>query len=139
MSDVTPNATKSGGMKPATIVGLVIILGALAYGAKAFITNLTPYVPFETARKASGTVQVMGKLDKSSINSQLNELTFVIVADNGDRMPVAFTAARPPNFEMATEVTAIGKYDGQIFRAKNLLVKCPTKYQGNEVKAYAGK
>jgi cytochrome c-type biogenesis protein CcmE len=134
-----PVARPGGGVKPATIVGLVIILGALAYGAKAFITNLTPYVPFQAARKATGQVQVMGKLDKTTIQSGLNELAFVIVDASGDRMPVTFTAARPANFEMATEITAIGKYDGQIFRAKNLLVKCPTKYQGTETKSYAGK
>jgi cytochrome c-type biogenesis protein CcmE len=47
-------------------------------------------------------------------------------------MPVAFKSAAPANFEMAIEVTAIGKFDGRIFRADNLLVKCPTKYQGTE-------
>lgn len=131
--------SKSGGVKPATLLGLIIILGAMAYGAKAFITNLTPYVKFEEARKATGQVQVMGKLDKTSVQSGLNELSFVIIDANGDRMPVSFVAAKPANFAMATEVTAIGKFDGQIFRAKNLLVKCPTKYQGTETKSYASR
>ncbi len=130
---------KKPGVKPATWFGLAIILAALAYGAQAFVTNLVPYVPFAQARTATGTVQVMGKLDKQSIQSGLQELLFVIVDKDGDRMPVSFTQARPPNFEMAIEITAIGKYDGQIFRAKNLLVKCPTKYQGTETKSYSSK
>lgn len=136
---------KKPGVKPATWFGLAIILAALGYGAQAFVTNLVPYVPFQQARTAQGTVQIMGKLDKQSIQSGLQELAFTLIDKDGkDRMPVSFTSARPPNFEMAIEITAIGKYDGQsgIFRAKNLLVKCPTKYQGTETveeKSYSAK
>jgi len=119
-------------MKPAAWVGFLIIVGALAFGARAFVTNLTPYVTFEQARAAKGTVQVMGKLDKESITSDRQQLAFTLVSDNGDRLPVRFTAARPANFNMATQITAIGKYDGKELEAKNLLVKCPSKYQGTE-------
>jgi cytochrome c-type biogenesis protein CcmE len=128
-------------MKPASWVGLVIIISALGYGIKAFVSNLTPYVPFAQARTSTNQVQVMGKLDKASIQSSLQELSFTIIAPEEDRMRVSFTAARPPNFEQAIEVTAIGKYDanGDVFRAKNLLVKCPTKYQGTETKSYSAR
>jgi cytochrome c-type biogenesis protein CcmE len=126
-------------MKPAAWVGLAIIGAALAFGANAFVTNLTPYVSFAEARKAQAAVQVMGKLDKSSISTDAGQLLFTIVSKEGDHLPVSFTAARPSNFSMATEVTAIGMYDGQIFRANNLLVKCPSKYQGTETKEYAAK
>lgn len=125
-------------MKPAAWVGLAIIFGALAFGAKAFVTNLTPYVPFADARKASGQVQVMGALDKTSIKNTAAALEFSLVSKDGsgERMPVRFTAARPANFEEAIEVTAIGKFDGRVFQADNLLVKCPSKYQGTETKEY---
>lgn len=123
-------------MRPAAWLGLLIIVAALAFGARAFVTNLTPYVTFEVARKSEGTVQVMGKLDKKSIQNSTKALEFVIVGENDDRLPVRFTAARPANFEEALEVTAIGKYEGQTFHADSLLVKCPTKYQGTETKQY---
>ena len=128
-------------MKPAAWVGLVIILGALVFGARAFVTNLTPYVPFAEARKAPGQVQVMGALDKTSIKNRADELEFTLVSKDGsgERMPVRFTAARPANFEEAIEVTAIGRFDGQVFQADNLLVKCPSKYQGTETKEYGAK
>ena len=119
-------------MKPAAWFGFLIILGALAFGAKAFVTNLTPYVTFTQARAAKGSVQVMGKLDKSSIKYDREQLAFTLVSDDGDRLPVRFTAARPANFEMAIQITAIGKYDGKRLDADNLLVKCPSKYQGTE-------
>ncbi len=125
-------------MKPAAWVGLLVICAALAFGAKAFVTNLTPYVTFAEARAATGTVQVMGKLDKKSVKSERDALRFDIVMKDGDRMKVQFTAARPPNFEQAIEVTAIGAFDksAQTFKADNLLVKCPSKYQGTETKGY---
>jgi cytochrome c-type biogenesis protein CcmE len=128
-------------MKPSAWIGLTVIIAALAFGANAFVKNLTPYVTFDAARSAKSTVQVMGKLDKSSIANEAGALNFVIVSKEGDkeeRMPVSFTATKPANFEMATEITAIGKWDGQVFRATNLLVKCPSKYQGKETeKSYA--
>lgn len=123
-------------MKPGAWVGLIIILSAMAFGAKSFVTNLIPYVSFAAAKAAPGSVQVMGKLDKTSVKDDLGQLTFTIVDKDGNRLPVAFTSARPPNFQMALEVTAQGKFDGQTFRATNLLVKCPTKYQGTETKEY---
>lgn len=123
-------------MKPAAWFGFMIIAGALAFGAKAFVSNLTPYVTFAEARSAKSEVQVMGKLDKTSIRTSSKELAFTIIADNGDRMPVRFTAAAPANFAMAVQVTAIGKVNGDTMEAKNLLVKCPTKYQGTETKEY---
>ncbi|MBC8101895.1 MAG: cytochrome c maturation protein CcmE [Cytophagales bacterium] len=126
-------------MKPAAWLGFLIIAGALAFSAKAFVSNLTPYVTFDQARSAKGVVQVMGKLDKKSVRTNADALAFDIVADNGDRMPVRFTAARPANFEMAVQVTAIGKFDGKKIEADNLLVKCPTKYEGTETKEYGAK
>jgi cytochrome c-type biogenesis protein CcmE len=124
-------------MKPAAWVGLLIIAAAVAFGARSFVTNLTPYVTFSQAREAKGQVQVMGALEKGSVASDSSQLSFTIVSPEGDKMPVRFTAAAPANFNMAVQVTAIGKYDGQVFQANNLLVKCPTKYQGTETKSYS--
>ncbi|MBC7807227.1 MAG: cytochrome c maturation protein CcmE [Akkermansiaceae bacterium] len=135
-------------MKPAAIVGLLIILSAMAFGAKAFVTNLTPYLTFTQARQASnGTVQIMGPLDKSSVQSDASGLRFVITAkDNpADRMTVLFKESKPSNFNLAIEVTAIGRYvagttpNGGVFHADKLLVKCPSKYQGTETKEYGTK
>lgn len=125
-------------MKPAVWVGMAIIVAALIFGARAFVTNLTPYVAFEQAREARASVQTMGKLDKKSIRyDKGNVLHFVLVNDQGERLPVAFSGPRAPNFEQAVQITAIGRYDGRVFQAKNLLVKCPTKYQGTETKEYS--
>ncbi|MDR3708931.1 MAG: cytochrome c maturation protein CcmE [Capsulimonadaceae bacterium] len=120
-------------MKPAAWLGLAIIVAALAFGATAFVRTLTPYVSFDQARHADGSVQVMGKLDKASIHyGDAGRLNFVIVNDQHDALPVSFVATRPANFEQAVQVTAIGRYDGSTFQADKLMLKCPSKYQGSD-------
>ncbi len=124
-------------MKPAAWVGLAIIVAALAFGSRAFVTNLTPYLTFEQARKARGSVQVMGKLDKKSIEDGGSKtLKFVLVDDSGDRLPVAFSETRPPNPAHAPQITAIGTYDGPAGQADRRPLKSPSKYQGTETKEY---
>jgi len=45
---------------------------------------------------------------------------------------VEYDGPRPGNFDDVTKVVAIGMYQPQrdTFEARELLVKCPTKYEG---------
>ena len=50
-----------------------------------------------------------------------------------------YEGLKPANFEEAISIVAIGRYDpdtGEL-AANKLLVKCPSKYQGAEVKEYS--
>jgi cytochrome c-type biogenesis protein CcmE len=51
---------------------------------------------------------------------------------------VRYEGLKPANFEEAISIVAIGWYDeaGDELAANKLLVKCPSKYQGAEVKEY---
>jgi cytochrome c-type biogenesis protein CcmE len=51
---------------------------------------------------------------------------------------VRYHGLRPANFEDAISIVAIGSWDAGAneFAARKLLVKCPSKYQGSEVKTY---
>ena len=124
-------------VKAGPIAGLVVIAASLAFGGAAFVRNLTPYLPFAEARAATGTVQVMGALDKTSVQLVEGGLRFTLIEKGtGARMPVVFGHTKPANFMMAIEITAIGRYEGDAFHADKLLVKCPSKYQGTETKSY---
>ena len=125
-------------MKPTGWVGLTIIILAIGFSATSLVKNLTPYVKFSDARTSTTQVQVMGSLDKTSVVNRGKQLTFTIISPEGDRMPVSFNQAAPANFTMATQVTAIGTYNGTTFQANNLLVKCPSKYQGKETEKSYG-
>jgi cytochrome c-type biogenesis protein CcmE len=128
-------------MKRAYWVGAAILLGFLALGLSTFTKSMTPYVSFDEARKAGRTVQVMGALEKgtSSYDSATKTLHFKIVEDKTKEvLPVAYSDVKPANFEDATSIVAIGRYQGQTFTAEKLLVKCPSKYQGEEVEKQYG-
>ena len=45
-------------------------------------------------------------------------------------MKVVLDGAKPNNFEMAENVVAKGKVMDNYFHAKEVLTKCPSKYEG---------
>jgi cytochrome c-type biogenesis protein CcmE len=115
-------------------VGGVMIVAFLAYGATSFKSNLTPYVSFEEAQKSARKVQVAGGLvpDSTTYLEDEEKLKFGIVEEGGATMTVLYEGIKPGNFEEATQIVAIGTYTGGAFHASQLLVKCPSKYQGVE-------
>ena len=129
-------------MKKGYWIAAALAAGFGVLGITAFTKTLTPYLTFDEARAARGTVQVMGGLDKASdrYDRESQRLYFDLVDDRGRRMPVVYSGVRPANFGDAISIVAIGRYrDGRI-EAEKLLVKCPSKYQGAEVeRAYPGK
>ncbi len=116
------------------IVGGVLVAAFLAYGATSFRSYLTPYVSFDEAARSSRTVQVAGSLVPGSPQylEQEQLLRFGLADDGGQKLTVLYKGVRPANFEDATQVVAVGAYRNGAFHAEQLLVKCPSKYQGVE-------
>jgi cytochrome c-type biogenesis protein CcmE len=114
------------------VVGGVLIVAFLAYGATSFRSNLTPYVSFEEAMRKGSKVQVAGSLvpDSTEYVEASQRLQFGIADPNGATMTVLYDGVKPGNFEEATQIVAIGSYHDDAFWAEQLLVKCPSKYQG---------
>ena len=50
-------------------------------------------------------------------------------------MKVVFDGTIPNNFETATSVVVTGRYEDGYFHAKEILTKCPSKYQNSQVKS----
>lgn len=115
-------------------VGGVLITAFLAYGATSFRSNLTPYVSFADAIGSGNEVQVAGALVQGSTAWQEadSQLQFTLVDDTGLELPVVYDGTKPGNFEEATQIVAVGAYREGVFHAQQLLVKCPSKYQGVE-------
>lgn len=113
-------------------IGGVLIVAFLAYGATSFKSNLTPYVSFEEAMRKPSKVQVAGSLvpDSTEYVEDVQRLRFGIMDDDGNTLPVLYDGVKPGNFEEATQIVAIGSYHDDAFYAEQLLVKCPSKYQG---------
>lgn len=125
-------------MKPKYIIGAIIIIVFVLWGASAFLKTTVQYVSIAEAKKSSRTVQVLGSIDFNDINfdADNSRLVFSIYdSANGStvqtgKMKVIYHGVVPGNFEQATQVVVRGKYSPDGFMADRLLVKCPSKYQG---------
>jgi cytochrome c-type biogenesis protein CcmE len=121
-------------MKKSYIIGTVVIVLALTMAMYSFKSTLTSYVTVNEAKASKQSVQVAGIVvegtDRYDLDS--NNLLFTLREDGGAEMKVEYDGPRPGTFDNVTKVVAIGKYDPEkeAFLAKELLVKCPTKYEG---------
>ena len=125
-------------MNPKYIIGGIIIVLFIVWGGYSFMQTTVQYVSIEKARTSEQTVQVMGKIDFDLVNfnAEQKRLEFAIYdaeATNeatAERMPVMYHGVVPGNFEQATSVVLKGKSSDGVFLAEQMLVKCPSKYQG---------
>lgn len=68
--------------------------------------------------------------DKAKFDATTNQFIFYMKDENNSEMKVVLDGARPNNFEMAESVVAKGKFKDGYFHAKEVLTKCPSKYEG---------
>ena len=128
-------------MKKAYWAGAALILAFLVLGLTTFSSTMTPYVTFAEAEKSVRVVQVMGGLEQGSsrYDTVSKTLHFNLVdLETKKVLPVAYRDVKPANFEEAVSIVAIGKYQKDEFHAEKLLVKCPSKYQGEETEKHYG-
>lgn len=131
-------------MKAKYIIGAIIIVVFLAWGASAFLKTTVQYVSLTEAIRSPRTVQVMGKIDFAAVsyNSDKKRLEFAVFdAEAKDtaaapRMPVMYYGVVPGNFDQAKSVVLKGKAENGVFVAEQMLVKCPSKYQGEGGQEY---
>jgi cytochrome c-type biogenesis protein CcmE len=128
--------------KPLYLLGALLLLGFAGFSLSSFKETLTPYVPYAQARSGERIVQVAGALEKgSSSYVSAQESLYFNLKDpkTSETMRIRYKGLKPANFEDAISIVAIGRYDtgAKVFEADKLLVKCPSKYQGAEVKTYS--
>ena len=123
-------------MNPKILIALVLLAVATGFGVTSFRKSMTPYISFPEARVASGLVQVNGVLANKNYVAKPNEqyLQFDLRDPHGEIMTVEYRGVIPGNFDQATSIVAIGRYQTGRFQADQLLVKCPSKYQAQAEK-----
>ena len=128
-------------MRAKYVIGVVIIIVFVVWGATSFMETTVQYVPLQTAATSTRTVQVMGKIDFDAVRYDENEkrLRFAIYDPKADRptdaqrLDIVYYGIVPGNFDQATSVVLKGKPDSTgVFVADQMLVKCPSKYQGEK-------
>lgn len=119
------------------LIGASLLIVFAGFSYSEFKDALTPYVSYDVAREAQRTVQVAGGLEQGSsrYDDEAGYLHFTLVEEETEQtIKVRYEGVKPANFEDAVSIVAIGRFDQQAeqFAAKQLLVKCPSKYQGLE-------
>lgn len=113
-----------------------MLLGFIVYAGINLSENVTPYVSIAEATASKNSVQVKGLLDENFAPRQAgNEFIFNLRDEvTGEILNVKFSGVRPDQFDEAYHIVAVGKYDeaAETFRAKKLLIKCPSKYEGQK-------
>ena len=117
-----------------TIIGVAVIIVFGGLGILSFVGTANPYVGFEKARTMQSKVQVLGIVDHNNTYYDENTgiFSFYLIDETGDRMKAAYSGIKPGNFEQAKSVVCKGIFKDSVFSVDELLVKCPSKYQGNE-------
>lgn len=133
-------------MKPAHIIALLIIAITLGVTLFTFAGSMAPSISVSEAMERPGElVQVRGTILKDTVNwiPSKTQLMFDVREvrktatgeEAGDKiMTVVYNKVKPDSFDEATGVEVIGRYADGVFKADNMLVKCPSKYieQGSQ-------
>lgn len=117
------------------IVAGVLIAGAVLYLVLANTRSSAEYYMTMSELQqcttcVTQTVRVAGQVEASSIqrNARTQELRFTMT-DGKLALPVIYNGIVPDAFNAGLTVVVEGHLEQGVFQAKNLLVKCPSKFQ----------
>jgi cytochrome c-type biogenesis protein CcmE len=117
------------------VAGVLLILSAgLAFDSVSNYIN--PYlsvtqVVLNFERYSGKNLQVMGVVESGSfIRGDGGTIQFTLT-DGQESLPVQFTGTTPQNFDEGKDVVAVGSLTSEAsLDAAQILVKCPSKYEG---------
>lgn len=122
-------------MKIGAIVAVGLAVAGTAALTTAFVNNSSPYVSIKESEGRTSTVHVAGQIVPKTLkrNIMAQEVRFNLTDESG-QMPVVYTGPPQSNLETATQVVVIGMHKDGVFQAKQMLVKCPSKYESDDKK-----
>jgi len=129
--------SKTANKKIKFIIGGVVIALAVIYLIYSGIQNNATYFWTVDELYAKGETQynrpvrVSGLVDGNSIDFNNRDLIleFDVLSATGERMHVVFNGPKPDQMRDEAEAILEGKYDGEVFTAQSLLLKCPSRYE----------
>ncbi len=110
---------------------VLILLGYLVYSAmgSSFLFYKTVSELKTDASLKGESARIGGKVVKGSLASKSSPYRFKIT-DGKANIQIVYEGTLPASFRDDTEVIAEGVYqDNREFKAKTILVKCPSKYE----------
>ena len=120
-------------MKNKYMFGGVIIVVFMSIMAYLFTeTNISYEENFSNITASSKTMKATGSWVKEKsyhVDKQNKQFSFFMKDYLGNEMKVVYAGTIPNNFESSTSVVVTGKYENGSFHAKDILTKCPSKYE----------
>ena len=132
-------------MKKSHIIGIGIIAIAVMI---IIITagDASTYVSFGEARAMADNgnnkkIHVVGQLKRDNDGEVIGvepspdklSVSFIMVDNNQQEQKVFYKEPMPSDLLRSEQVVVIGSYKNDIFIADNILLKCPSKYQEEEI------
>ncbi|MGV3619024.1 MAG: cytochrome c maturation protein CcmE [Fimbriimonas sp.] len=124
-------------MKSGPIVTAVVAFVAMGGVVVAFMSNASPYVTIAEARQMrSDRMHLAGDILKETVVTDIksSELRFQVKDSKGEQILIVHRGEIPANMGSATKVVAIGGIEGDRFMSKQLLLKCPSRYEEEKKK-----
>ena len=119
-------------MRPRLIFGIAGIIVFTSLVMYNFSQSITSYVDFEQAAELAGDrIHVIGTWDSTrpaTFSTETMAFTFYMTDESGNTRRVTYPRPKPNNFEQADQIVVIGEMRGNTFVSRDMLVKCPSKY-----------
>ncbi|MFY0687819.1 MAG: cytochrome c maturation protein CcmE [Cyclobacteriaceae bacterium] len=133
-------------MKKSHILGIIVI--AIAIGVIVSTAgDASSYVTFSEAKAISeggsqNKIHVVGTLKKNQSEDivgiepspDMLSFKFVMLDENNNEETVFHANPIPQDFERSEQVVVVGSYHDGTFVADKILLKCPSKYQEDQIK-----
>jgi cytochrome c-type biogenesis protein CcmE len=118
--------------------GVIILLFLVIMGYLFTQSNIKYESNFSNVMSSDKTVKATGSWVKEKnyeMDRAQNTFSFFMKDEKGQEMKVVYNGVMPNNFETATSVVVTGSYRDGYFHAKDILTKCPSKYQQKSVQS----
>ena len=132
-------------MKKSHILIIVVIAAAIGIIIST-AGDASSYVTFDEAMQLSTAgnkkdIHVVGELKKDENGHVIGieegadkvSFSFLMIDDKGMEQKVYYNQPMPADFQRSEKVVVIGSYKNDAFQASKILLKCPSKYQEENV------
>ena len=134
-------------MKKSHIFAIVVIIIAIGIIIST-AGDASTYVNFDEAYNLASNgntnqIHVVGDLPKDASGNIIGieksadnlSFSFTLIDDNQKEQKVYYNEPMPPDFTRSEKIVVIGGYQKDVFVAKKILLKCPSKYQEQKLNA----
>ena len=124
-------------MKKSSVIGIIVIAMAIAMIIVIYADSST-YSSFTEAKEKQTELYVVGVLNKEKElhydpKVDANHFSFYMYDNDSTECRVVFRGAKPQDIERSEQIVLTGKMVGENFHASKILMKCPSKYNEDEV------